>query len=590
MKITWCHGLAFVSALLAACPQDSVLAKLRKGPGRPASLVIVNAKLWSGLPEKESKEITTIAIGEGRIQRIGREADPSRKVNSGAQVIDAGGRRVIPGITDSHTHIIGGGLQLARLNLREVKSKEEFIRAVETDAKAKKQGEWVRGGRWSVESWARPESPRAEWLDSVTGETPIFLSRMDGHEALVNSVVLRMAGIDEKGPADPKGGEIERDPATHKPTGILKDAAMDLVERFIPPTSDEDRGVALVQAMRYANSLGVTSVQDMSNPEDIATFRKMAEWNALTVRITSYIQVFTGSASPHSDDVHDVKGASDDQWHSTLDQVANEKKFPYPMFRIAGYKLYMDGSLGSRTAYMREPFADAAPEAPHPRGQLTAFASSPNFLDDIALADAKGLQLAAHAIGDEANHLVLNAYEEAAKRNGGSGKRHRVEHAQHLLVSEIPRFKQLGVVASMQPYHKADDGRYAEKAIGRERLKGSYAFRQLLDAGALLIFGSDWPVVTMNPFLGVDSAVNARTLAGDVWLPEHSISIYEAFRAYCVSPQEAIGRDDLGTIEPGKLADLVILDDDPWTIPKERLGEVKVWKTIVDGKVVYSRE
>jgi hypothetical protein len=241
---------------------------------------------------------------------------------------------------------------------------------------------------------------------------------------------------------------------------------------------------------------------------------------------------------------------------------------------------------------MREPYSDNTPDEPYPRGQLTAMADPPEkFQQAVAMADAHRLQVAVHAIGDEGNHLLLNAYEYALGRNGRRDARHRVEHAQHLHVSDIPRFAQLGVVASMQPFHKADDGRYAEKAIGKERLKGSYAYRQLVDAGALVIFGSDWPVVTINPFAGIDSAVNAKTLAGEVWLPSHSLTVQEALRAYTVLPPRAIHRGDrLGTIEVGKYADMLILDDDPLTIPKERLGDVKVAKTIVDGNVVYTRK
>ncbi len=262
------------------------------------------------------------------------------------------------------------------------------------------------------------------------------------------------------------------------------------------------------------------------------------------------------------------------------------------LLRLAGFKGFMDGSLGSRTAYMREPYADATPEMPYPRGQLTEMADPfESFEKQVVIADAAGMQIAVHSIGDQANHLLLNAYEAALKGGGRRDARHRVEHAQHLQVSDIPRFSKLGVVASMQPFHKADDGRYAEKAIGKERLKGSYAFRQLVDTGALVVFGSDWPVVTLNPFAGIDSAVNAKTLAGEVWLPSHSLTVEEALRAYTVSPPKAIHRDDrLGTIEVGKFADFVILEHDLLTIPKDRIADVKVAQTIVGGKVVFDRK
>ncbi|MEK7730604.1 MAG: amidohydrolase family protein, partial [Planctomycetota bacterium] len=407
------------------------------------------------------------------------------------------------------------------------------------------------------------------WLDPISADNPVFLSRMDGHQALVNSAALKLAGIDAQGPPDSVGGEIERDPKTREPTGILKESNMDLLDRFIPDPTRAERREALLRAMKHANSFGVTSVHDMSQLADLDVFRQASEQNTLTVRITTYLNV--------------------EDWSARFtDAVQAKELWTAPMFRLAGFKGFMDGSLGSRTAYMREPYTDATPTTLHPRGQLTAFASSQTFQQQVTQADAKELQMAVHAIGDEGIHLLLDAYEAAAKQNGTADRRHRVEHAQHLLVSNIPHFAKLGVVASMQPFHKADDGRYAEKAIGAERLKGSYAFRQLVDAGALVVFGSDWPVVTLNPFAGIDAAVNAKTLSGEVWLPSHSLTVDEAMRAYTVSPPKAIHQESrLGTLEPGKLADFVILVDDPLTMPRERLAEVKVAQTIVGGKVVY---
>lgn len=550
---------------------------------QPANMAIKNAKIWTGTnvagrggAATDRLEPTAVAIAGARIVAVGSDEEIERHVVAGTRVIDAEGRRVIPGITDSHTHIIGGGFQLDRLNLRDAKNRDEFVRMIGEAAGEKKNAEWLLGGRWSVESWDKPEPPRAAWLDPATGDTPVFLTRMDGHQALVNTAALKLAGIDASGPADPVGGEIERDPKTKEPTGILKESAMDLVSRHAPPVTREQQYAALLRAMKHANSLGITSVQDMSAWDDFLTFHQAANERALTVRITAY--------------------ATSDRWSDDVQRViAAAKLFNHPVLTIAGFKGYMDGSLGSRTAYMRKPYADATPEMPYPRGQLSAFADSySTFLSHVVAADAAELQLAVHAIGDEGNHLLLNAFEEAARRNGSTGpkgpykRRHRIEHAQHLIPSDIPRFARLGVTASMQPFHKADDGRYAEKAIGRERLKGSYAFRQLVDAGALLVFGSDWPVVTLDPFAGIDSAVNARTLAGEVWLPEHSLTVEEALYAYTVAPAKAIHQEhELGTIEPGKFADIVMLETDPLTIPREKLAEVKPAITIMSGIIVF---
>ena len=542
----------------------------------PADLVIVGAKVWTGLPAADHKpdeagEPTALAVIGDTIVAVGTDDAIRSRVGPNTKVIEARGRRMIPGITDSHTHIIGGGLQLDRLSLRDVRNREEFVRAVAEAAKKKKPGEWLTGGRWSVESWDNPEPPRAAWLDPVTGDIPVCLERMDGHQSLVNSAALRLAGIDASGPADPVGGEIERHPTTREPTGILKESAADLVSRLIPAPAPAERYEALLRAMKHANSLGITSVHDMCEPADLEVFRRANTEGVLTVRITAYL--------------------SDPNWSAHLDAAAQSRYgLDDKMVRLAGFKGYADGSLGSRTAFMRAPYTDAPPEAPHPRGQLTAMADSPPaFRKEVAAVDARGLQLAIHAIGDEANHLVLGAYEVASRVNGFREARHRIEHAQHLLLPDIPRFAQIGVVASMQPFHKSDDGRYCEKAIGKDRLVGSYAFRQLLDAGALLVFGSDWPVVTLNPFAGIDAAVNAKTLDGRVWLPSHSLTLEEALRSYTVLPPWAIHQETrLGSLEVGKLADVVILRDDLLSVSADRLVEVKVAQTIVGGKIVYT--
>lgn len=545
-------------ALVAASPQS-----------KPPDLVILNARIWTG--EADAAEPVALAAGGGVILALGDNDAVLALAGDQTRIIDAGGRRLIPGLTDSHTHILSGGLMLAQLNLRDVADKDAFIRAVGEEAKRKKPGEWIRGGRWSVESWKSPQPPTRAWLDPVTGDVPVFLQRMDGHQALVNSAALKLAGITAAGPPDPKGGEIQRDPATGEPTGILKDAAMDLVSRHIPASTHGELREALRRAMKHLNTLGITGVHDMCEPEHLAIFQQAHQEGSLTVRIHAFL--------------------STEDWDGGMDRVA---AFPVrdDMLRLAGLKGYMDGSLGSRNAYMREPFADAAPDAKYPRGQLTDFADPPAELNErVVLADARGLQLAVHAIGNEANHLILNAYEAATRAKAPHDARHRVEHAQHLLATDIPRFSALGVVASVQPFHKADDGRYAEKALGKARLAGSYAFRPLLDAGAVVAFGSDWPVVTADPFAGMDAAVNSRTLAGEVWQAQNAITVREALVAYTRSPAWAAHMEaKLGTLRTGKLADFVVLSEDLLTIPPQGIASVHAWMTVVGGRVVYSHK
>ncbi len=562
-----CHHALVILCISFVIPAVTYAQSTANGPG-PADLVIVDAKIWRGA---DGPDVNSLAIVEGRIAALGDEAVIRQWIGPNTQVIDARRRRLIPGITDSHTHVIGGGLQLARLNLRAVSNRKQFIAAVAERAKSAKPGGWILGGRWSVESWPTPGSPTRYWLDPVTGDTPVLLSRMDGHSALVNTAALRIAGIDEHGPPNPTGGEIERDPQTRQPTGILKESAMGLVRRHIPPTSSEDTYQALLRALKHANAHGITSMHDMSNLGDLAAFERAYREGKLTIRITSYLQV---------DDVL-----------QHLDDAAS-RNANHPFMRVAGFKKYMDGSLGSRTAYMQMPFADATHDSSYPRGQLTAFAADKKrFHHTVEAVFNKGMQLAVHAIGDQGNHLLLDEYQRVAGRRGSGPVRHRIEHVQHLLLPDIARFAELGVAASMQPLHKADDGRYAEKAIGKERLAGSYAFRQLLDAGALLCFGSDWPVVSLNPFLGIDSAVNSRTLEGKVWLPTHAISVEEALRAYTVTPQKVVGRQqELGTIKVGKRADMVILDRDILTIDSKTIPDTKVVYTIVAGKVVFEQD
>ncbi len=540
------------------------------GGGTPrAELVVVNGAVWTGA----GADVQGVAIVDRRIAAVGSNAGIQRWIGDRTEVIDAGGRRVIPGITDSHMHIVSGGEHLGRLNLREVTSKEEFVGRVaeavrETRVSTGSDSTWLTGGRWSVESWTEPASPRKEWIDAVSEGTPVFLSRMDGHQGLANSEALRLAGIDASGPVDPAGGVIGRDAESGEPTGILKDAAMGLVSGRIPAPSEDELYAALLRAMKHVNALGITSVHDMSGRGDLTAMFRAHREGTMTTRIRKYLAVA--------------------DWASVIEQVKNFEAQD-AWFRVPGFKAYMDGSLGSRTAYMYRPYSDAEPDGDYPWGILSDTASPPKRLRwMIERADAAGLQSAVHAIGDEGNHILLDAYASVRRKNGAGVARHRVEHAQHLLPEDIARFAELGVVASMQPYHKADDGRYAEKALGEERLRGSYAFRSLIESGALVVFGSDWPVVNCNPFKGMAAAVTGRTLDGKIWIPEESITIEQALRAYTVHPPVACGMEaEVGTLEVGKLADMVILSRDVLRVDSREIDTTRAVVTIVGGRVVF---
>jgi predicted amidohydrolase YtcJ len=567
------HILGFLAAVVAIIAIGGCAITKRVPTGR-ATLVILNGHVWTGAGAGIGtgagidREAEAIAIVGERIVAVGANDEIARWIDAKTIRIDAQNRRVIPGIIDSHAHIVSGGMHLGRLNLRSVGSKDEFIESVAQAVTADNPARWIRGGRWSVESWPDPAPPRKDWIDPATPKTPVFLERMDGHQGLANSIALKMAGIDRSGPPDPPGGVIVRDPNTHQPTGILKESAMELVTRHIPDPSEDETYAALLRAMKHVNANGITSMHDMSGPDDLSALFRAHREHRLTIRVKKYLSV--------------------PDWRDVIDVVTNFDVAD-DWLRVPGFKGYMDGSLGSRTAYMYRPYTDADSNAEYPCGILSDMAIPPKKIRHmIEVADKANLQCAVHAIGDEANHILLNAYESVARRNKTANRRHRAEHAQHLLPEDVPRFAELNVVASMQPYHKADDGRYGDVAIGADRLKSSYAYGSLLESGAILAFGSDWPVVTCNPFLGMWAAVTGETLDGKVWIPEERISIERALSAYTLGGAIA-GRSEskLGTIEVGKLADLVVLSDDVLSVSDSDIRNIRAVLTIAGGRVVF---
>jgi predicted amidohydrolase YtcJ len=560
--------LAFASSLAAQSETEAPAAPLPR-----ADLLIVNARIWTGDPARPQAD--ALAVGDGRFLLVGSRQDvEAGTYRRRAQVIDVAGRRVIPGLIDAHVHLVSGGQSLARLSLRDAKNRTEFLDAVRREAERLPAGDWLLGRGWSTESWPDPTQPTAAWIDDITGDRPTLLHRMDGHCALANTAAMRRAGITDKEPPDPPGGRIERDPATGKPTGILLDAAIELVARLVPEPSVEQQVEAALAAMREANRHGVTTVHTMSPWSDLEPLRRVHEQKRDTLRVVVYVM--------------------EPDWVAYVERI---RAFPVSDDRlwIAGFKDYIDGSMGARTAYMRKPYTDR----PDTRGVLMASMLTPDRMkSNLRAAQEAGLQPAIHAIGDEANHLLLNLYAEVASRGvgatslaqqgWGTDRRPRIEHVQHLLPDDIPRFAALGVVASMQPLHKADDGRYAEAAIGATRCRTSYAFRDLLTAGATLAFGSDWPVVSINPFLGLHAAVTGRTLDGRAWMTHQNLRVEEALKAYTFGAAYACGREDrLGRITPGYLADFVILDRDPFAVAQDELVNIKPVTTFVAGHHVW---
>ena len=559
--------LAMVAAACTACSDCRPTVEYAASPAssdRP-TMAVVNAKVWTGEPSRPWAE--ALAIAGDRITIVGT-SDEVRKAAEGAEIVDAGGRLVVPGFVDTHVHFVDGGFRLASVQLRDARTRDEFVNRIRAFAATVPAGTWITGGDWDHSLWGG-ELPARGWIDAATPSHPVWVNRLDGHMSLANSAALKAAGVTKATP-DVAGGEIVRR-ADGEPTGVLKDNAMGLVDKVVPPPSDEMRDRALAAAMKYVNEQGVTSVHNMGTWEDLATFVRARKTNTLSTRIYAVV--------PLSD------------WARLQDVVARrehggDQGRGDEWLRVGGLKGFVDGSLGSHTAAFRQPFDDA----PKDKGLLV---NTPEDLYRwISGADRAGLHVMVHAIGDRANGLLLDIYDRVERENGKRDRRFRIEHAQHLAPSDIPRFAQLGVIASMQPYHAIDDGRWAEKFIG-DRIKTTYAFRSLLDATARLAFGSDWFVAPPTPLEGIYSAVTRRTLDDrnpGGWVPEQKISVEEAVRAYTATAAYAsFDEDRKGTLAVGRAADLVMLDRNIFEIPPDEIRRVKVLLTMAGGRLVFRR-
>jgi predicted amidohydrolase YtcJ len=533
----------------------------------PADLLLINGKIWTA--NELQPEAEAVAIIGNRLVAIGSTAEIHKWSGTRTKVINLQGKRVVPGFNDAHVHFLDGGRGLASVQLRDARTPDDFRNRIRDFAGKLPKGRWILNGNWDHENWQPANLPTRQLIDAVTPDNPVFINRLDGHMALANSLALKLAGVTRDTP-DPPGGTIVRD-TQGDPTGVLKDAAMSYVYKVIPDPSVEEMAEAIKAAMRYAAEHGVTSVQDMSaSPEVFAVYQRLLERGELTVRIYGH--------QPLS------------AWER-LARVGVRAGFGNDKLKIGGLKGFADGSLGSTTALFFAPYLDDPKTAGLPSDEM--FPES-KMLSNILNADRAGLQIAVHAIGDKANKTILDMFAEVEKTNGARDRRFRIEHAQHLRADEIKRFANQRIVASMQPYHAIDDGRWAENRIGAERAKGTYAFRALLDAGATLAFGSDWYVAPMEPLMGIYGAVTRRTLDGkrpQGWVPEQKISVAEAVRAYTLgSAYASFDEKNKGSLEIGKLADLVVLSADIFKIDPSEINKTKVMLTIFDGKVIYERD
>ena len=534
-------------------------------PPAPADLVIVNAHVWT--VDDARKEAQAVAVRGERIAQVGTDDEVRRLVGPRTRVIDARGRLLLPGFQDDHVHFLTGGEQVGQLDLKDAGTPEEFGRRIAEYARTLPSERWVLGGNWDHDKLPGGQLPTAELIDRYVSDRPVFVNRFDGHMAVANTDALRAAGI-TAATADPQGGLIVRKAGGREPAGVLKDAAMSLVDRVVPPPTHEQLLEAARKAFGEARRLGLTTIQAMLDGGEahLRAYEAVRAEGGMTARVYGRWPIA--------------------EWQWLADRVRRQGVGD-DMLTLRSLKGYADGSIGSSTALMFQPYADDPDNRGLPSDQwreIPAWALA---------ADAAGLQLSIHAIGDRAIYETLDLFERLERTNGVRDRRPRIEHDQHTHARDFARHAPLGVVASVQPYHAIDDGRFVEKRLGRRRCMSSYAFRSFLDAGARMAFGSDWPVAPLDPILGIDAAVNRQTLEGknpDGWFPEQRLTVAEAIRAYTIENAWAAFMDDrTGSFTPGKYADLVLLDQDLLRIAPARIQQTRVDVTILGGRVVFDR-
>jgi len=533
---------------------------------KKAGLILKNGRFWTADPIRPFAE--AVAVQKGRILEVGTWEQIKHLAGKETRFIDLEGTFVVPGFTDSHTHFLEGALSLSSVSLRNVRSREEFVKKIKNEADRLGKGEWIKNGEWDHQQFDSIQLPKKEWIDGITPENPVCVSRKDMHMIFANSLALKTAGIN-KHTVDPEGGEIVKDPESGEPTGILTDAAMDLVLRKIPEAGMEEKVRAAKKAIKFAHKKGVTSVHEMGPLDNLDIYNHLYKQRHLDLRICLYPPI-----------------SIIDDWPESLINRKEKKNF----FKVGGLKGFVDGSLGSSTALFFEPYTDNADN----EGLLAQDMFPQEIMEErIQKADQKGLQVAVHAIGDKANHIILDIFEKVMKSNQKRDRRWRIEHAQHLIPEDIIRMGELEVLASVQPYHLVDDGQWAEKRIGSSRLRFSYPYKSLLDQKVQLIFGSDWTVAPLDPISGIFSAVTRSTLDGKNirgWVPEEKITVSEALRAYTLNAAfSEFSENTKGSIRKGRLADMVVLDKNLFETDPIEIGETQILMTLFQGRIVHKK-
>jgi predicted amidohydrolase YtcJ len=544
-----------------------------KAPGEMADLVLLNGKIVT--IDENNPQSEALAVKRDRIVVVGSNKQIGKYIDKKVtKIIDLQGKLALPGFNDSHVHFVYGGHALMSLSLDGVTSFDEIQRRVKEKVDDSGDGEWIEGRGWDQEILPGKKWPTKELIDVVAPNNPVVLERICGHCTLVNSYVLRISGITKETP-DPPGGVIIKDPGTGEPTGILHEKAMDLI-KWPQPSDRESHEMdkrAVKLAVKEAARFGVTSVHDLDGK--IGIFKELLDEGELTVRVYAGVALTSSSEK-----IQEYKA-----WKQML--VDNNH-----MLKFGVIKGFIDGSLGSSTALLAVPYKNN----PSTSGLLLMTQEELN--DIITFYDKENFQIAIHAIGDKGVNVVLNAFEESIKRNGKKDARHRIEHATVIIPEDIPRFKSLGVIGSVQPVFGPSYGQTVQSffidRLGEKRAKFTNIWKTLVQANARLAFGTDWPVESLNPMEGIYSAVTRKSIAdktGNPWLQDESLSIEKAIEYYTLGSAYASFEEDIkGSLQKGKLADIVVLSKDIFTIPEEEILNTDVVYTILGGKIIYPLE